>query len=236
MGKRICNAKHTRHIVLYPKRKALCCPVCRKNAISTISKSSTWECTYCGYRYPENMFEDGYGLWFCDECESYLNNQKGFDHRAEKHICCNCGCENIITIETTKSLCSTCGEILSDPSKNLCESCCQVRKNKAKKVGITVGKALVGVAAVIGGIIAITWASKAENEIDENCEDVSDEESRNKLDPVNFCRIFDMFGEEAAVQTLRDVNEGRISESTIEKYIYDESESKEEYAERLKRE
>ena len=59
---------------------------------------------------------------------------------------------------------------------------------------------------------------------------------KNKLDAVNFCRIFDMFGEEAAKDTLNDVNEGRIRESTLEKYLYDDNETKEQYAERLKRE
>lgn len=58
---------------------------------------------------------------------------------------------------------------------------------------------------------------------------------KNKLDVVNYCKIFDMFGEEAANDTLNDVNESRIQESTLEKYLYDD-ETKEEYAERLKRE
>lgn len=58
---------------------------------------------------------------------------------------------------------------------------------------------------------------------------------KNKLDAVNFCKILDMFGEDAAKDTLNDVNEGRISEKTLEKYLYDE-ETKEEYAERLKNE
>lgn len=60
--------------------------------------------------------------------------------------------------------------------------------------------------------------------------------SKNKLDPINFCKIFDMFGEQAAKDTLNDVNEGRIKESTLEKYLYDESETKEEYTERLRNE
>ena len=60
--------------------------------------------------------------------------------------------------------------------------------------------------------------------------------SKNKMDAVNFCRIMDMFGEEAATQTLQDVNEGRVSEETIETYLYDEEETKEQYAERLKQE
>lgn len=59
--------------------------------------------------------------------------------------------------------------------------------------------------------------------------------AKNKLDPVNFCRIMDMFGEEAARDTLQDVNDGKIREELLERYLY-EDESKEEYAERLKRE
>lgn len=58
---------------------------------------------------------------------------------------------------------------------------------------------------------------------------------KNKLDPVNFCKILDMFGEEAAKDTLADVNAGRISERTLEKYLYTD-ESKEAYSERLKNE
>lgn len=58
---------------------------------------------------------------------------------------------------------------------------------------------------------------------------------KNKLDIINFSKIFDMFGEEAARDTLDDVNAGRIRESTLEKYLYTD-ETKEEYAERLKKE
>ena len=42
-----------------------------------------------------------------------------------------------------------------------------------------------------------------------------------------------MFGEQAAQDTLKDVNEGRIRESTLEKYLY-EDETKEEYTARLR--
>ena len=60
--------------------------------------------------------------------------------------------------------------------------------------------------------------------------------SKNKLDAVTYCKLLDMFGEEAANDTLEDVNEGRISEETVEKYLFDESESKAKYAKRLKKE
>ena len=45
----------------------------------------------------------------------------------------------------------------------------------------------------------------------------------------------DEFGEEAAKQTLEDVNEGRCSADTLEKYLYTD-ETKDEYSARLKKE
>ena len=52
---------------------------------------------------------------------------------------------------------------------------------------------------------------------------------------INFCKIYDMFGEQAAKDTLRDVNKGKVCESTIEKYLYTD-ETKEEYTARLRAE
>ena len=58
---------------------------------------------------------------------------------------------------------------------------------------------------------------------------------KNKMDLINFSKIFDMFGEDAARDTLEDVNSGRVRESTVEKYLYTD-ETKEEYAARLRAE
>lgn len=58
---------------------------------------------------------------------------------------------------------------------------------------------------------------------------------KNKLDGITFNKILDLFGEEAAADTLNDVNEGRIRAETVEKYLYTD-ESKEDYAERLRNE
>ena len=59
--------------------------------------------------------------------------------------------------------------------------------------------------------------------------------AKNKMDLINFSKIFDMFGEDAARDTLEDVNSGRVRESTIEKYLYTD-ESKEEYTAKLRAE
>ena len=58
---------------------------------------------------------------------------------------------------------------------------------------------------------------------------------KNKLDAVTFSKLYDEFGEEAAKDTLNDVNEGKVSAATLEKYLYSD-ETKEEYSQRLKEE
>lgn len=58
---------------------------------------------------------------------------------------------------------------------------------------------------------------------------------KNKLDAITFSKIYDMFGEKAARDTLNDANEGKIGASTLEKYLFTD-ESKSEYAERLREE
>lgn len=58
---------------------------------------------------------------------------------------------------------------------------------------------------------------------------------RNKIDATTFSKLYDDFGEEAARETLADVNEGRISAEALEKYLYSD-ETKEEYSTRLKAE
>lgn len=59
--------------------------------------------------------------------------------------------------------------------------------------------------------------------------------AKNKMDLINFSKIYDMFGEEAAKDTLEDVNLGKVRESTLEKYLYTD-ETKEEYTARLRAE
>ena len=58
---------------------------------------------------------------------------------------------------------------------------------------------------------------------------------KNKLDAINFCELFHMFGEQAARDTLDDVNSGSVKESTIKKYLYT-GETKEKYVDILKKE
>lgn len=111
-----------------------------------------WTCGDCGYKLSADEFEDDYVFWFCDECNSYLNNQEGIDRQASRHICTNCGYENDTTLDNIKGICSDCGKIILDPDATLCTDCKQIRKQKAKECLITAGK-VVGIAAAVVGTV-----------------------------------------------------------------------------------
>ena len=61
------------------------------------------------------------------------------------------------------------------------------------------------------------------------------EDAHPELAIETYSKLYDDFGEEAANQTLADVQDGRISVNTLEKYLYTD-ETKEEYSARLKEE
>ena len=56
-----------------------------------------------------------------------------------------------------------------------------------------------------------------------------------KLDIINYSRVFDLFGEQAANDAFYGVQDGSIDESELEARIYDD-ESKEDYRARIRRE
>ena len=60
-------------------KKWMFCPSCKKGKMSFNKKTSHWMCEDCGYGFSEKYFLDDCVFWFCDECETYLNNQEGFD-------------------------------------------------------------------------------------------------------------------------------------------------------------
>lgn len=57
-----------------------------------------------------------------------------------------------------------------------------------------------------------------------------------KLPGLDFLKILERFGEKAARETQEDVERGRISVETLQKYLYRDGESREEFAERVRRE
>lgn len=140
-------------------KKWMFCPSCKNGKMSFNKKTSHWMCEDCGYSFSEETFLESCIFWFCDECESYLNNQEGFDCIASKHICRNCGYENDTTFDNTKGICSDCGKILPGPDASLCADCRQIRREKAKQWLITAGKVAAGIAVVVGAAVLATTAT-----------------------------------------------------------------------------
>ena len=130
------------------------CPACNKGKMSINKKSTLWTCEECGYKLLADEFEDGYVFWFCDECKTYLNNQKGFDKNSAKHICEKCGYENDTTFDNVKGICSDCGKVIPESDSTLCVDCKIERKKKALL-------GLVGVVTAVAGAV-ITAANENE--------------------------------------------------------------------------
>lgn len=134
-------------------KKWMFCPACKKGRMTFNKKTAVWTCEDCGYHFSEQYFLEDCVFWFCDECETYLNNQEGFNRKATKHICRNCGYENDTIFNNIKGTCSDCGKILPDPDATLCADCRQTRLEKAKQWLITAGKVAAGIAVVVGTAI-----------------------------------------------------------------------------------
>jgi hypothetical protein len=129
-----------------------------------VKKTSSWECERCKYNFTEEYFLNDCTFWFCDECETFLNNQDGFDHNASKHICSNCGYENDTTFDTIKGICSDCGKTLSNQEDTLCEECRRKRIEKARKWLVTAGKVAAEIVVVAGAVILAITAGEEDQQ------------------------------------------------------------------------
>ena len=72
------------------------CPACRSPHMILGASKRNWRCLDCGYKMPRwkkltSVF------WFCDECETYLNIQKGFTTKHKTWKCTECGFDNSVT-------------------------------------------------------------------------------------------------------------------------------------------
>ena len=74
-------------------KKWIECPVCNRRMIFNKSQKA-WICKRCDYEILESEYLDDFIFWFCDECNSYINCQEGFDKKSAKHICQKCGYEH----------------------------------------------------------------------------------------------------------------------------------------------
>lgn len=170
-------------------KKWMFCPCCQKGKMTINKKSTMWTCEDCGYKLSAAEFEDDYVFWFCDECGRYLNVQTGFDRKAKKHVCAECGFENDTTFDNIKGICSDCGKVIPDADNTLCADCLLARRAKAKERLIAAGK-IAGVAAAVAGATYLAMKSDG----DENSEYLSlpddeddDETTSTEYPTCNMC-------------------------------------------------
>ena len=76
------------------------CPVCRSSHMFSYSLLGKWRCIDCGYMLSGIKKVTGI-LWFCDNCETYMNIQAGFSTKKKKWICSECGFENDVSRKNT---------------------------------------------------------------------------------------------------------------------------------------
>lgn len=144
-------------------KKWMFCPSCKNGKMTFNKKNLLWKCEDCSYHFSEEYFLDDCVFWFCDECDSYLNNQEGFDSHASRHICQKCGYENDTTFENVVGICSDCGKKLPNPDATLCADCRENRRKKAKDWLITAGS-VIGVAVATAGAVAFSSSTNSDNE------------------------------------------------------------------------
>lgn len=66
------------------------CPACRSKNMYLGPSRKTWKCPDCGYSIPR--LKKAFGVfWFCDECDTFLNIQKGFTTKKKTWKCTECG-------------------------------------------------------------------------------------------------------------------------------------------------
>ena len=109
-------------------KKWMFCPSCKNGKMSFNKKTSHWVCEDCGYSFSEEYFLDDCVFWFCDECETYLNNQEGFDKHSPKHIC------RSSRVPSKKLRRSICESLQSKDLQGDARRGCFILKNTARRI------------------------------------------------------------------------------------------------------
>lgn len=111
-------------------QKWMYCPACGGKMMIN-KKETQWTCMDCGYSVAHRLLVQGYIFWFCDECNTFLNNQEGFDYHAQSWVCTECGHENGITKADLGYHCKRCGCLLPDDYKHgVCPDCYEAIKER----------------------------------------------------------------------------------------------------------
>lgn len=200
-------------------KKWMFCPACKNGRMTFNKKKSQWTCEECGYHFSEEYFLDDCVFWFCDECETYLNNQEGFDPHGSRHICQNCGYENDTTFDNIKGVCSDCGKKLPNPDATLCANCREARRQRAKEWLIKAGKVVGVVAAVVGAVALAVSAAGDDDTTDYTPLPDGDDDGGNDM---KFSHVTDSWLQSASEDELRAT--AREMESLMDELDYDSDE------------
>lgn len=104
-------------------KKWMICPNCNKPTLKINKAGSIWFCSECGYKIDREEFENGCIFWFCDNCNTFLNIQDGFNTDEGIWICEKCGCLNDTSSENIIGVCKYCGKELDNPDQTICDEC-----------------------------------------------------------------------------------------------------------------
>ena len=74
------------------------CPACGSPNMYLGPEGKAWLCPDCGWKWLDKDKEEGI-LWFCDDCETLMNIQPGFNTDTRKWRCRECGFVNDVTEE-----------------------------------------------------------------------------------------------------------------------------------------
>jgi len=75
------------------KLKTMICPNCGETMFLD-EYADIWRCVDCDYNITNQKIKSGEVFWFCDDCDSFLNIQHGFNTKDGTWICEECGYEN----------------------------------------------------------------------------------------------------------------------------------------------
>jgi DNA-directed RNA polymerase subunit RPC12/RpoP/predicted RNA-binding Zn-ribbon protein involved in translation (DUF1610 family) len=161
------------------------CPACG-DKMRINRKTNIWNCQNCNYKLSDKEFRSGYIFWFCDSCDSFLNNQAGFDINTGTWVCTECGFENTLTSENIADICKDCGaKISTGTTPCLCDNCREIRRKKMVKRIQTGAKIAAGAAVVVK---AAHTAIKMVASDTSSSKDLSDYDSPRLEDDYPTCK------------------------------------------------
>ena len=73
------------------------CPACRSTNMYLGASGLRWRCPDCGYTITKLQKMTSV-FWFCDNCDTFLNVQPGFDTKKRHWKCSECGFDNDVSV------------------------------------------------------------------------------------------------------------------------------------------